>query len=143
MNPITAAHVRLDHAADLPALLDAAYDAFEAIRITLRHHQERAGSAFPAFVLAASAAADGRDWIADSASLPAPVSRPGGATADPGADGDWGSAAAEVTALGDAIASRLSTASADAAAGRDRTACLQAARHAARIGSLLCGARRT
>jgi hypothetical protein len=142
MNPITAIHLRLDRTADLPALLDAAWDAFEVIRVVLRHYQERAGAAFPAFVLAAGAAADGRDQIAGSASLPAAVSGRDAAAADLAVDGGWADAAAEVAALCDALAGRLSAASADAA-GRDRTACLHGARHAARISSLLSGAGRT
>jgi hypothetical protein len=142
MNQVTAARIRLDCAAGLPALLDVCYDAFEAIRIVLRHYQEMAGTAFPAFVLAAGAAADGRDQIADSASLPAAADQPD-AAASVVYDGDWATAAAEVAELSDAIAWRLSAASADAAASRDRTACLHAARHAARIASLLSWAGRT
>ena len=142
MNPITAAHARLTSAASLPSLLDAAYDAFEVIRIVLRHHQERAGAAFPAFVLAAGAAAEGRDQIGASASLPAAASEPG-TIADLVAGGDWVNAAAEIATLSDAIAGRLSMASADAVAGRDRSSCLHAARHAARISCLLSGAGRT
>jgi hypothetical protein len=141
MNPITAAHLRLESASDLPALLDAAYDAFEAIRIALRRHQEQAGTAFPAFVLAAGAAADGRDQIADSASMPAAAPGPD-AAAGPGT-GDWTDAAAGTAALSDALAGRLTAASADAVAARDRTACLHGARHAARISALFTWAGQT
>ena len=39
MNKIAAAHARLDRAGDLPAVLDAAYDAFEDMLLVIRCHR--------------------------------------------------------------------------------------------------------
>src|SRR5262245_2763465 len=70
-----AAHARLRRATTVAAVLYAAYDAFENILAVLRHHQERHEGAFPAFVLSAAAAGNGRDCIAEAPSLPARGSR--------------------------------------------------------------------
>lgn len=140
MSRITIARTRLEAAAGLAATLDAAYDAFESILAVLRHHQDRCGPAFPAFVLAAAAAASGRDWIAEAVSLP-PAAAPPRAHADPPAAGDWVNAAAEIAALGSALADRLELAAASADHPRDLAACRHSLSCAARISSLLAGAR--
>ncbi len=138
MNRLSSARTRLDSTPDLPSALDAAYCAFEAILAVLRHHQERSGPAFPAFVLAAGAAASGRDWITRAPSLP---------PAAPGQDeplaGDGlltdrapDQVAAAAGELAHELATRLSV-MAGHADQRDGTACLQAARYAARITVLL------
>lgn len=137
MNLITAARARLETADGLPATLDAAYDAFESILAVLRHHQERAGHGFPAFVLAAGAAASGRDRIAGAPSLPPPAA--------PASAGDlldacgWAHVAAEVAALGQALVNSLLIAAGTASAA-DQAACRHAVAQAARIWSLLAGA---
>ena len=143
MNRITASRARLDHAAGLPALLDAAYDAFEAILAVLRHHEERAGNAFPAFVLAAGAAASGRDWIAGAPSLPPAATPPQPAAAgdDLLTGHDWVHVAIEIAGISQALAGRLAAAGAEARDPEDRAACEQAAGYAARIRALLAGAR--
>ena len=61
MNRITAARARIDQAGDLPGLLGAAYGAFEDMLAVIRHHEERDEGSFAAFVIAACAAANGRD----------------------------------------------------------------------------------
>lgn len=138
MNQITAARARLEAACGLPATLDAAHEAFETILAVLRHHQERAGHGFPAFVLAASAAANGRDQIAEAPSLPLPAAPP----ADAGDLLDfcvWAQVATEAAALGHALVNSLLVAS-GAAGDADQAACRHAVAHAARIWSLLAGA---
>jgi hypothetical protein len=55
-----------------PALLEAAYHAFESALRALRGAEDHAGSLLPAFVLAAAAAADGRDAVAAARSFPGP-----------------------------------------------------------------------
>lgn len=141
MNRITTARIRLDAAAGLPATLDAAYDAFESILAVLRHHQENAGHAFPAFVLAAAAAANGRDQVAGAPALSPPAAPPGAAGDVPGPSG-WAHAAAEAAALSHELVSRL-LAAAGTAGARDQAACQHAAARAARIWSLLAGASKT
>ena len=74
MNRIIRASERLTAAIDLPGVLDSAYDAFEDVLAVLRHHQEDDEAAFAAFMFAACAAANGRDWIAWAPALP-PASR--------------------------------------------------------------------
>jgi hypothetical protein len=61
---LSAAASSVLQAEDLPALLAAAYGAFECALQTLRGAEDHAGSLLPAFVLAAAAAADGRDAVA-------------------------------------------------------------------------------
>ena len=65
-------------AANLPALLGAAYRAFEWALQALRGAEDQAGALLPAFVLAAAAAADGRDAVAAAGSFPGPGAAPEG-----------------------------------------------------------------
>jgi hypothetical protein len=140
MNAIAAAQARLDHACGLPAILDAACDAFEHARAVLRHHQERVGHGFPAFVLAASAAASGRDSIAGAPALP-PAARPRPSGDDLHAGQDWVHVAIAVAELSQNLAARLTAAAADASDPATQAACRQSATYAARIHRLLAGAR--
>lgn len=140
MSRITTARTRLEAATGLATTLDAAYDSFESILAVLRHYQERSGPAFPAFVLAAAAAANGRDWIAESVSLP-PAATPHRPHADLPAAGDWMRAATEIAELGRTLAERLEAAGAHAADPRDQAACWHSLSYAGRITSLLGGAR--
>ena len=137
MNTITAARTCLEAADSLPATLDAAYDAFETILAVLRRHQERAGHGFPAFVLAAGAAASGRDHIGAAPSLP-PAAGPPAAGDLPGAP-TWAQAAAEAAALSHALVNSLLIAAGTAGAA-DQAACRHAVAQAARIWSLLARA---
>ena len=59
-------------AEDIPALLGAAYRAFECALQALRGAEDRAGPLLPAFVLAAAEAANGRDAVAAAGSFPGP-----------------------------------------------------------------------
>ena len=70
MDQIESARVRLEQATGLPAVLDAAYDAFEEMLSALEEQEDRGGAAFAAFVMSATAAANGRDALAAAPSLP-------------------------------------------------------------------------
>ena len=146
MNRITAARTRIEDAGDLPGLLAAAFTAFEDIVQVLHFHLERDDGTFAAFILSAGAAANGRDRIAAAPSLPPVIIAAFYARPAPPADGLLAGVlvlqiAAVVAGLAGALAGQL-TAAADAAADpRDQISCTHAARHAARILSLLGGAR--
>jgi hypothetical protein len=142
VNRITTARALLDTAADLPATLDAGYQAFESILAVVRHHEERSGHAFPAFVLSASAAADGRDWVVGAPSLP-PATSPSAAGGDLLDEHDWADVATEVAGLAQVLVVRLRASAGHATDPRDGAACQQGAFHAARIGALLGGTGRT
>jgi hypothetical protein len=66
----------VERAADLPALLAAAYRAFDHALQALRGAEDNAGPLLPAFVLAAAAAADGRDAVAAATSFAVPGPTP-------------------------------------------------------------------
>jgi hypothetical protein len=116
-------------AEDLPALLAAAYRAFECALQALRGAEDRAGPLLPAFVLAAAAAADGRDAVASARSFPCPGSPPtGNMTAHAAID-----VADQVAELSLALFTRLR-----GAAARDGgSACAAAAARAGRMHELL------
>ena len=137
-------HLARAHAApELPGLLDMAYDAFERILVVLRHHQEDDSSAFPAFVLAANAAADARDAIGDAPSLPPAIpGRPPPRHLLTGTEPGLcvGEVAVRVTATSFLLAGDLMAAAGAAADPDDRAACARAAVHALVICDLLGGA---
>src|ERR1022692_1967030 len=70
MTWIIGAGDRLREASGLAAVLDAAYDAFEAMLPVIRACQDHAGSLFAAFGKSAASAADGRNAILLAPSLP-------------------------------------------------------------------------
>ena len=127
-------------AADLPDVLDAVYDAFEDMLALLRQHQEDDESAFPAFVLAAAAAANGRDWIAGADALPPAGPRERENAADPVVHLRVADVARMAAALGSDLASRLTTVAASAGGAGDRQCCEGAAAEARTIVALLSGA---
>lgn len=139
MDRLTSAQHRLAAAIDLPGLLDAAYDAFEDMLGILRHQQDDE-SAFPAFVMAAAAAANGRDWIAGADSLPPAVPRePAGGLSDATTAVD----VARIVALSSELAARLTAFAASTGGAGDRQCCESAAAEAASISALLAGASST
>ena len=125
---LSAATVSVEQAGDLPALLAAAYSAFECALQALRGGEDHAGPLLPAFVLAAAAAADGRDAVtaAGPFAVPEPVPLENMATA--AAD-----VADQVARLSLALFARLR----DAAAGEGGSACAAAAACAGRMRELL------
>ena len=70
MTRITAAQHRVQQASGLAAVLDAAYEAFEAMLSAIDPVQDPASGLFAAFVMAAAAAANGRNAVALAPSLP-------------------------------------------------------------------------
>jgi hypothetical protein len=140
MDTITAAGARLEHAARLPAILDAAYDAFEDMLPAIEAQQDPGSAAFTAFVMSGASAANGRDAIAAAPSLPAAARRVVTTTSTP-ATVTAHQAAAALTGLSRVLVSRLNAAAGLSADAGDRTACASAAHHAAAICSLLEGAR--
>jgi hypothetical protein len=116
-------------AEDLPALLAAAYRGFECALQALRGAEDHAGPLLPAFVLAAAAAADGRDAVAAARSFPGPGSPLLGNIASPAAV----EVADQVAGLSLALVTRLR----EAAARGGGPACATAAARAARMHELL------
>ena len=116
-------------AEDLPALLAAAYGAFECALQALRGAEDHAGPLLPAFVLAAAAAADGRDAVAAARSFPGPGAMLMGNMTSPAAA--W--VADQVAGLSLAMSTRLL----GAAAAGGGPACAAAAARAGRMHELL------
>jgi len=140
LDTITAAGARLEHTTGLPAILDAAYDAFEDILPAIEAQQDPGSFAFTAFVMSGASAANGRDAIAAAPSLPAAAARRVTSARTPTAVAAQ-QAAAAVAGLSRVLVSRLHAAAGLSADVGDRAACASAARHAAAICSLLEGAR--
>ena len=139
MTSIPRAQQRLQHAAGLAAILDAAYDAFENMLQAIRAHEDPASGLFAAFMMAAASAADGRDAILFAPSLPP------GEGSTPTAD-DEGPAAKSAQNIADAaaglsrlLAARLTEARTTAADPDDRAACADAVCCAESIHGLLGG----
>jgi len=136
MTRITAAQHRVQQASDLAAVLDAAYEAFEAMLSAIDPVQDPASGLFAAFVMAAASAANGRNAVALAPSLPGhPLAVPAGQRPWPG---ERPERLAEVVAgLSHLVAGRLSRAAACAPDTGDRAACTHAARSARDICGLL------
>jgi hypothetical protein len=126
---------RLRQAVSLPEILDAGFDAFEAIRTAGRSYQDRVPELFAAFMTTADAAVDGREALTAAPSLPLTGdTKPGHAVA---ADADAGYAADAVAALAALVRDRLTEAAGLADTPEDRAACEEAAEAAARICQLM------
>jgi hypothetical protein len=133
---LSAALRRFAAATEVADVLDSACQLFEDILAVLRRHQEDEVSAFPAFVLATCAAANGRDWTG-AEWMPQPDAR----QQDLGFQLMDGATVAEVavaiaTAC-DQLSIRLSACGAAAASDADRACCEHAAAEAATIRALL------
>ena len=77
MAHISSARDRLEQASGLDGVLDATYEAFEAMLSVTTAHEDPGSGLFAAFVMAAASAADGRDAVASATSLPElPLHRP-------------------------------------------------------------------
>jgi hypothetical protein len=99
----------VERAEDLPGLLSAAYSAFEDALQALRGAEDHAGHLLPAFVLAAAAAADGRDAVTAAGFFPGPGSPLARTMAPTGAV----DVADQVALLSLALVTRLRDAAAD------------------------------
>jgi hypothetical protein len=140
MSLLTAAGDQLRRAQGLPAVLDAACDAFEDILAIIGAYEDTATGTATAivFLLAATQAANGRDAALFAPSLPPRSLRPRAAIGSPEreATDDIKTAVAD---LGRLLASRLAATATTAAAAADRAACHDAARYARQVSDLLAG----
>jgi hypothetical protein len=138
MTPVTSSARQVREAAGLPAVLEAARAAFEAMLAEIEARQDPASPMFAAFVMAAAPAADGRDaaLFAPSLDWPPPGNRPGGGEPGPADDA---AAAGQLASLCRDLDARLAAAAGSAAVPADRAACRQAARRAREIADLLTG----
>jgi hypothetical protein len=116
-------------AGDLPALLSAAYRAFDCALRALRGAEDHAGPLLPALVLAAAEAANGRDAVTAAGSLPGPGAAP--------VDTMTSLAAIDVADQVAGLSLALSTRLRDAAAAGGGSACAAAAVYAGRMHELL------
>ena len=126
---LSAATSSVLRAESLPALLGAAYRAFECALRALRGAEDHAGPLLPALVLAAAEAADGRDAVAAAGSFPGP----GAALAETMVSLTAIDVADQVAGLSLALSTRLR----DAATGGGGPACAAAAARAGRMHELL------
>src|SRR5215470_11750044 len=99
MTRITAVRNRVEHAHDLPAVLDAAHDAFEDMLSVIRAHEDPMDGMFIPLVMAAASAADGRDAIVFAPSLPPHQFHPAVAGEQPHEPGPVQTAASRLAAL--------------------------------------------
>jgi hypothetical protein len=143
MDWIAADRARLEQAAKLPVILDAAYDTLEHMLLAIEHEQDPGGGAFAAFVMSGAAAANARDAVAAAPSLPPAAASdallPAG-DAHAGGPAAAEEVAAALAGLSRLLASRLASAAAMPSGPGDQDACADAARHAADVCSLLGGA---
>jgi len=132
---------RVRAGADLPDVLESAWRAFECMLDEAEAHEDPATPLFPAFVLAATAAANGRDAVLLAPSLPWPPRHtPHGSRQADGPGEPAQEAARALASLSQALISRLETAAGSAAHSGDRDACRYAAGRARAIYDLLAGA---
>jgi hypothetical protein len=136
MDELGAVTARVAGSTTLAGLLDASFDAFEAIRQVARGCEDRAPELFAAFVVAAGTATEGRNALNDAPSLPgvygdqalAPIVNMAA---------DVGHVADELAGLAALLAQRLAEAAALADLAGNREACQRATRAAADIYQLL------
>jgi hypothetical protein len=139
MTSIPGTQQRLQNAAGLAAILDAAYDAFEDMLQAIRAREDPASGLFAAFMMAGASAADGRDAILFAPSLP-PDQGSTPATDDEGPAGESAASIADAAAgLSRLLAARLTEAWGTAADPGDRAACADAVCCAESINGLLSG----
>ena len=139
MTRIDAAQHRVQQATDLPAVLDTAYEAFEAMLSVLQPAQDPASGLFAAFVMAAASAANGRNAIALAPSLPRYPLHTAAAQEQPSPGVRPERVAGIVAGLSHLVAERLTQAAACAPDPADRDACSHAAQNARYIRGFLTG----
>ncbi len=126
---VPRAQQRLQHAAGLPAIFDAAYGAFEDMLSAIRAHQDPASGLFAAFTMAAASAADGRDAVGFAPSLPPPHGKDGPAGDESERAGQSAESAADAVAgLSRLLMTRLAEARKLSPDPGDRAACADAIR---------------
>ena len=140
MNRITDVRARLEAATGVPAILTAAYSAFDQLLLAIREHEERAESLLAAFVMAAASAADGRDALIAAPSLPLPLPRPTHAASSAGeraTPANIDDVADELADLSRILVTQLGHAAGQAIDPSDRLSCTDAALSAEAVRSLL------
>ena len=141
MRQLAAAADRFSQAQGLPAVLDAACAAFEAILTVIGDYEDTTNTGVTiTFLLVATQAANGRDAVLFAPSLPPRALHPAAATGDPHSPESTGAIRSFVTELSELLAAGLVHTAATIADGADRAACCDAAACAAQIGDLLAGA---
>jgi hypothetical protein len=141
MTRIDAAQDRIQQARDLAAVLDAAYEAFEAMLSVIHPVQDPASDLFTVLVIAAASAANGRNALALAPSLPGHPLHTVPAHEQP-RPGERPEHVAEVVAgLSHLVAGRLTQAAARAPDTGDQAACRHAARSARDICEMLTSSR--
>jgi hypothetical protein len=135
MKDLDAIASRLCGGITLADLLDAGFDAFEAIRLVARAGEDLAPELFAAFMTTAGTAAEGRNALSDAPSLPPATGPPTAITINATVDADQ--IADELAALAALLTQRLAEAGAQAAGEGDRAACQHATYAAADIHRLL------
>ena len=130
-------------AGGLPEVLESAWRAFVCMLAEAEAEalEDPPTPLFPAFVLAATAAANGRDAVLRAPSLPWPPRDTPAGGGKPSGPGEPAQATARALAsLSRVLISRLETAAGSAASSGDREACRYAAGRARAIYDLLAGA---
>ena len=136
MTSVTDTQRRVDQASGLAKVLDAAYDAFEDMLTAVYGYHDSGGPFYPALIMAAAGAANGRDAVAFAPSLP-PMSRTLQATVVPAPDPPgWQDLGASIVSLSSSLSARLRDVAAAAETAEDRRACLDAARYAEEVHGL-------
>lgn len=142
MNPLISARVRLRAAGEVPAILTAAYGAFDQLLLVIREHEQQAEGLFAAFVMAAASAADGRDALTSAPSLPLPLPRPTASSRKPvslNGQVSIDTVADQLAGLSQVLADRLMLVTRQTPDPRDQAACDEAARSAVTVRALLAG----
>jgi hypothetical protein len=117
-------------------MLGAAFTAFEAIRQSARACEDRDPDLFPAFISAATAAANGRDAVLTATVVPADVGPPP-SVIQPAPDASPHRAADSIAASAAVLADWLDKAINLAATPQDQAACQDAAAAARQIQHLM------
>ena len=135
----SAVRDQVEQADGLPAVLDAACEAFHEMLPVIRAHEDPGSGWFTAFVMAGTCAANGRDAILFAPSLPPKRLHPLPADTTAPGQGSVGTIAGVVASLSGLLAARLAQAAASTPDPRDREACQRAAGYARDLQSLLTG----
>jgi hypothetical protein len=139
MSSIPAVRDRLERADSLPAVLDAAHDAFASMLSAIRALEDPATALFIPLVMAAAFAAAGRNALAFAPALPSRPLPAAPARDEPADAASVQALIASLAALSELLAARLTDAARGAPGHGDQAACRDAARSAREIHALLTG----
>ncbi len=139
MTRFSAVRDQVEQADGLPAVLDAACEAFQEMLSVIRAHEDPGSDWFTAFVMAGTCAANGRDVILFAPSLPPNRLHPPLADTMAPGQGSMETIAEVVASLSGLLAARLARVAGSAPDPRDGEACQRAARYARDMQGLLTG----